>query len=146
MRGISPSSNSITSPLFNAFIKHYTKWKWATYLINILKNEEQIDYLLFLSSVPASHVSDIVLIVKQKIRIPVVYYDGDMPTSLPRYAVERGFKFNGYDGADLSEFDVILVNSEGGIPDLMEMGAKNIHALLWKISKDTVGYGVVFLV
>jgi spore maturation protein CgeB len=63
--------------------------------------------------------------------IPIAYFDGDMPTILPKYATDRGFKFNYYVGADLSVFDVFFTNSKGVISDLKEMGAPNIHPLYY---------------
>ena len=54
-----------------------------------------------------------------------------MPTILPKYATDRGFKFNYYVNADLSEFDAFFSNSKGVIPDLEEMGARNIHPLYY---------------
>jgi spore maturation protein CgeB len=63
--------------------------------------------------------------------IPVAYYDGDMPTILPKYAPGRGFKFNYYLDADLSVFDAFFTNSKGVIPNLEEMGARNVHPLYY---------------
>jgi len=65
--------------------------------------------------------------IKSNYGIPVAFYDGDMPTILPKYALERGFKFNYYLNADLSVFNAFFTNSKGVIPDLKELGAKNIH-------------------
>jgi spore maturation protein CgeB len=59
-----------------------------------------------------------------------------MPTILPRYATSRGFKFNYYVDADLSEFDAFFTNSKGVIPDLEEMGAKNVRPLYYAADPD----------
>ena len=59
-----------------------------------------------------------------------------MPTILPQYAVDRGFKFNYYVGADLSEFDAFFTNSKGVIPDLVKLGAKNVHPLYYAIDPE----------
>lgn len=69
--------------------------------------------------------------IHEEFGIPVAYYDGDMPTILPKYAAEREFKFNYYVNADLSEFDIFFTNSKGVIPDLEEMGARNVHPLYY---------------
>jgi len=66
----------------------------------------------------------------------MVYYDGDMPTILPKYTVDRGFKFNYYEGAELSEYDAFLTNSKGCIPDLQEMGAKNVYPLYYGVDPE----------
>jgi spore maturation protein CgeB len=57
---------------------------------------------------------------------------------LPKYTVGRGFKFNYYEGANLSEYDVFFTNSKGCIADLEEMGAKNVHPLYYGIDPDLV--------
>ena len=125
-RGISPSKPSRLSPLFKWLIKHEIRSKIQRNLLAILNKEEAVDCLL-LVNVPLNHVAGLPLRIKQDTGIPVVYYDGDLPTSLPKNAVSRGFKFSYYEGADLSEYDAFLTNSEGCIPDLEALGAKNIH-------------------
>ena len=39
--------------------------------------------------------------------------------------------FNYYHGADPSEYDLVLSNSEGGIPRLLELGARRAEPLFW---------------
>jgi len=134
-RGVSPSKKSIFSPLFDLIIKHYIRPKWKKHLLNVLRGEKGVECLLFMN-VPLNHMTGIPSVIKQRMEIPVVYYDGDMPTILPKYSVERGFKFNYYEDADLSEYDVFLTNSKGCIPDLKAMGAKNVHPLFYGIDPD----------
>jgi spore maturation protein CgeB len=92
-------------------------------LLNILKTEIGIDAVIVMN-VPMNHISGIPSKIKSMFKIPVIFYDGDLPTSLPKYTVSRGFKFNYYIGADLSEYDAVIGNSEGCMNDLKEMGAK----------------------
>jgi spore maturation protein CgeB len=50
--------------------------------------------------------------------------------SLPEYGgMDTGF--NPYHGADPSEYDLVVSNSEGGIPRLLELGAPRAEALFW---------------
>jgi spore maturation protein CgeB len=58
-----------------------------------------------------------------------------MPASLPYHG---GFStgFSIYEGADLSEFDAFLINSEGGISILQEMGARNVYALHYGVDPE----------
>jgi spore maturation protein CgeB len=50
--------------------------------------------------------------------------------SLPEYGgMDTGF--NPYHGADPWEYDLVLSNSEGGIPRLLELGARRADALFW---------------
>jgi hypothetical protein len=50
--------------------------------------------------------------------------------SLPEFGgMDTGF--NPYHGADPWEYDLVLTNSEGGIPRLLELGARRADALFW---------------
>lgn len=133
--GDSPSKRTLLSPIANTMIQRYIRPKWEKHLIELLKVEQGIDAVLIMN-VPINHLSGIPTRLKREFGVPVIYYDGDMPTSLPRYTVSRGFKFNYYEGADLSEYDGFLANSEGCLGDLEEMGARNVHAFQYGIDPD----------
>lgn len=131
-RGKATSESSLLSPIFSLLIKRYIRPKWEKYLMKILEKEKDINVILMLN-IPLNHFNGIPLKIKKTFDIPIAYYDGDMPTILPKYADDRGFKFNYYEKADLSEFDAFFSNSKGVISDLEEMGAKNVHALYWAV-------------
>jgi spore maturation protein CgeB len=135
--GASPSKRSVFSPVFDVVIKNYIKPRWERHIREILLKEKDVDAVLVMN-VPMNHISLIPSVVKQKFGIPIIYYDGDMPTSLPKYAVNRGFKFNYYVGADLSEYDAILANSEGCISDLKDMGARRAYPFQYGIDPQLV--------
>ena len=62
--------------------------------------------------------------------IPVAFYDGDVPMSLPEFGgMDTGFNY--YHGADPSEYDLVLSNSEGGARRLLELGARRVEPVLW---------------
>lgn len=130
--GISPSKRSLLSPLAEFAIRGYIRPKWEKYLIGVLEKEKDVD-AIFMMNIPINHITGLPSKIRKEFGIPVVYYDGDMPTSLPKYAVGRGFKFEYYNGADLSEFDAFFTNSKGVIKDLEEMGAKNVHPLYYAV-------------
>ncbi|MBN2463121.1 MAG: glycosyltransferase [Dehalococcoidia bacterium] len=136
-RGKSPSSKTIFTPVSMQIIKHYIRPKWERYLMNILEKERDISLLLFMS-IPINHITGIPSKVSSKLQVPVVFYDGDMPTILPKYTVGRGFKFNYYEDANLSEYDAFFTNSKGCIPDLEEIGARNVHPLYYGIDPELV--------
>jgi hypothetical protein len=121
--------------IFNEFSENYIRIKWEKSLLSILDKERDIDALLFIN-VPLNFIKGIPEKIKFIHGIPVAYYDGDMPTILPKYAAERGFKFNYYLDTDLSIFDAFFTNSKGVIPDLQEMGAKNVHPLYYAADPD----------
>lgn len=117
-----------TNNLINKSINNFIKAKWEIHIQKIIESEQDIGLLLFMN-IPITHISGLSRLVSSEYGIPVAYLEGDMPTILPKYAQKRGFKFNYYTDADLSEFDLFFTNSTGVIPDLKEMGAKNVYAL-----------------
>jgi len=68
--------------------------------------------------------------IKDEFDVPIVYYDGDLPVSLPSLG---GYTFNSYIGADLGEYDSFIVNSGGAAPTLREMGAPKICVVHWGV-------------
>jgi spore maturation protein CgeB len=134
-RGDLPKHNENTDTLLNRFAEKYVKKKWEKHLINILEKEKDIEALLFVN-VPLNHIKGIPTRIRNEYNIPVAYFDGDMPTILPQYAVDRGFKFNYYVDADLSVYDAFFSNSKGVIPDLEKKGAKNIHPLYYAVDPE----------
>jgi hypothetical protein len=130
-RGTDTTCQKRSNPsLFNSFSENYIQSKWEKFLISIFNKERDIDALFFMN-VPLNYIKGIPEKIKSIYGIPVAYYDGDMPTILPKYASDRGFKFNYYLDADLSVFDAFFTNSKGVIPDLKDMGAKNVHPLYY---------------
>jgi len=114
----------------------YTVPKWKKKIKEINKEEDGFDACL--TTNPLNQFEEVTEFIKDLMDIPVVYYEGDLPTILPKYALERGFRFNHFKNADLSLYDAFLVNSEGVIPDLKEMGAKNIHPFHYAVDPDLV--------
>jgi spore maturation protein CgeB len=134
-RGSSPSKKTVFTPISKKLIGSYIKPKWEKHLQNIISQEHGIDAVLIMN-VPINHLTGIPSKIKEVSGVPVIYYDGDMPTILPKYTVDRGFKFNYYEGADLTEYEAFLTNSKGCIPDLEKMGARNIQPLYYAIDQD----------
>ena len=133
--GASPSKKTFLTPIAGSLIKSHIRPRWQKHLVNILRHEKGIDAVLVMN-VPINHLGGIPSRLKNEFNVPVIYYDGDMPTSLPRYTVSRGFKFNYYEGADLSEYDAFLANSEGCLEDLRNMGAREAFAFQYGIDTD----------
>lgn len=133
--GVAPSKKGVLSPISDELIEHYIKPKWENRIKTVLDTEKDIDFILFMN-VPLNHITGIASKIKKEYSIPIAYYDGDMPTILPKYTVDRGFKLNYYEGADLSEYDVFFTNSKGVIPDLKEMGARNVTPLYYAADPD----------
>jgi spore maturation protein CgeB len=98
----------------------------------ILRNEKDIAAILFIA-VPLNQLKGLARQIRKNYEIPSVYYDLDVPTSLPSHG---GFTFNYLRGADLGEFDSIIVPSEGSVTELKELGAEDINIVHFGVDPD----------
>jgi hypothetical protein len=107
------------------------KWvtpRWKRHLVRLVEEERPDAVVVF--TVPMAHLSGIPETLRSRFGIPVVFYDGDVPMSLPEFGgMDTGF--NPYHGADPWEYDLVLSNSEGGLARLRELGARRAEALYW---------------
>src|SRR5919206_248994 len=86
-------------------------------------------------TVPMSHLRGIPSRLRERFGVPVVFYDGDVPMSLPEYGgMDTGFNY--YYGADPGEYDLVVSNSEGGLERLRELGARRAEAVFWGVDPD----------
>jgi spore maturation protein CgeB len=86
-------------------------------------------------TVPMAHLRGIPTALRERFGIPVVFYDGDVPMSLPEFGgMDTGF--NWYHQADPSEYDLLVSNSEGGLERLRDMGARETAAVFWGADPD----------
>ncbi len=71
----------------------------------------------------------------ERFGIPVVFYDGDVPMSLPEFGgMDTGFNY--YHGADPGEYDLVVSNSEGGLESLLALGARRAETVFWGADCD----------
>jgi glycosyltransferase involved in cell wall biosynthesis len=135
-------------------------WRWVTprwrrHLERLVERERPDAVIVF--TVPMAHLRGIPTFLRERFGVPVVFYDGDVPMSLPEYGgMDTGF--NWYHQADPSEYDLVISNSEGGRERLLELGARRAEAVFWgadpeffaplEIEKETdvffYGYGDKF--
>ncbi len=102
--------------------------RWRRHLERLVECERPDAVVFF--TVPLAHFRGIPTALRDRFGIPVVYYDGDVPMSLPEFGgMDTGFNY--YHGADPSEYDLVLSNSEGGIPRLLELGARRVEPVFW---------------
>ena len=109
-------------------------WRWVTprwrrHLAGILERERDVDAVIVFT-VPMSHLRGIPAAIRERYGVPVIFYDGDVPMSLPEFGgMDTGFNY--YHGADPSEYDLVVSNSEGGLERLRELGARRAEAVFW---------------
>ena len=109
-------------------IRRWVTPRWRRHLERLVDRERPDAVVVF--TVPMAHMRGIPDALRERFSIPIVFYDGDVPMSLPEFGgMDTGF--NPYHGADPFEYDVVVSNSEGGIPRLLELGARRAEALFW---------------
>ncbi len=102
--------------------------RWRRHLERLVEQEKPDAVIVF--TVPMAHLRGIPTALRERFGIPVVFYDGDVPMSLPEFGgMDTGFNY--YHGADPSEYDLVVSNSEGGLPRLLELGARRAEAVYW---------------
>ena len=113
-------------------------WRWVTPRwrkhLDALVRDERPDALVVFT-VPMAHLRGIPSYLRERYGLPIVFYDGDVPMSLPEFGgMDTGF--NWYHQADPSEYDLVVANSEGGLERLRELGARRAEAVFWGADPD----------
>jgi spore maturation protein CgeB len=102
--------------------------RWLRHLEQLVEGERPDAIVVF--TVPMAHFRGIPTALRERFGIPVVFYDGDVPMSLPEFGgMDTGFNY--YHGADPGEYDLVLSNSEGGLESLLALGAQRAEAVFW---------------
>jgi spore maturation protein CgeB len=110
--------------------------RWSRHLARLIENERPAAVIVF--TVPMSHFLGIPTLLRERFEIPFVFYDGDVPMSLPEYGgMDTGFNY--YHGADLAEYDVVISNSEGGQQRLRDLGARRAETVFWGADPEFFG-------
>lgn len=83
--------------------------RWRAFMDKQLRAHPDVDAVIFLT-IPLNHVVGLARHIQSTFNKPVLYYDGDVPASLPEFAgFSTGFKI--YYGADLTEYAGFISNS-----------------------------------
>jgi spore maturation protein CgeB len=107
--------------------------RWRRHLERLVEAERPDAVLVF--TVPMAHLRGIPTHLRERYGVPVAFYDGDVPMSLPEFGgMDTGFNY--YFGADPGEYDLVVSNSEGALERLRELGARRAEALFWAADPD----------
>ena len=102
--------------------------RWRRHLERLVERERPDAVVVF--TVPMAHFRGIPTALRDRFDIPVVFYDGDVPMSLPEFGgMDTGFNY--YHGADPGEYDLVISNSEGGLDSLRALGARRAEVVFW---------------
>ncbi len=112
--------------------RRLTTPKWRNHITQILQKESDIEGVLFIQ-VPLNHIGGLASHIRKEFGIPCLYYEVDVPTSLPKFG---GFSFNHFINADLSEYDAFIIPSEGSKDDLLELGAEKVFIVHFGVDID----------
>ncbi len=120
--------DSLGDRLTREAIWRFVTPRWRRYLERLVEQERPDAVIVF--TVPMAHFRGIPESLRERFGIPVVFYDGDVPMSLPEFGgMDTGFNY--YHGADPGEYDLVLSNSEGGLESLLALGARRAEAVFW---------------
>jgi glycosyltransferase involved in cell wall biosynthesis len=120
-------AGAVTKGLIDSWIRP----RWESHLRDILRTEHGIDAVIFFGA-PLNHFTGVPARLKEQFRVPFFFFDGDTPASLPRFqGFSTGFRI--YEGADLTEYDGFLCNSEGSVDELRRMGARRAGVVHWGV-------------
>jgi hypothetical protein len=113
-------------------------WRWVTprwkkHLDRLVERERPDAIVVF--TIPMSHLRGIPTYLRERYGIPVIFYDGDAPMSLPEFGgMDTGF--NWYQQAEPSEYDFLVTNSEGATDRLLDLGARRAETIFWGADPD----------
>ncbi len=108
----------------------YVTPRWRRHLERTIEREGGVDAVVVFT-VPMAHFRGIPSALRERFDVPVVYYDGDLPMSLPEYGGTDTSGFNYYVGADPGEYDLVVGNSEGALDRVRELGARRAETVHW---------------
>ncbi len=122
--------DTIADRVVRQAIWRYVTPRWRRHLERTIEAEGGVDAVIVFT-VPMAHFRGIPTALRNRFDVPFVYYDGDLPMSLPEYGGTDTSGFNYYVGADPGEYDLVVGNSEGSLERLLELGARRAEAIHW---------------
>jgi glycosyltransferase involved in cell wall biosynthesis len=128
------NAESLSDKLVRRFAQTTVAPLWHRHLDRILTQQPDIDAVIILT-VPLNHLVGVPEALIAKHGKPVIYYDGDVPASLPNMSgFASGFRI--YQGANPAEYTAFISNSLGGERYLKELGAREVHTIFYGVDTD----------
>jgi spore maturation protein CgeB len=124
-----PGDTSVDRVVREAVWRYVTP-RWRRHLERTIEREGGVDAVVVFT-VPMAHFRGIPTALRDRFGVPVAYYDGDLPMSLPEYGGTDTSGFNYYVGADPGEYDLVIGNSEGALARVRALGATRAEAVHW---------------
>ena len=124
-----------TDRMVREAVWRYVTPRWRRHLEQTIEREGGVDAVIVFT-VPMAHFRGIPTALRERYDVPVVYYDGDLPMSLPEYGGTDTSGFNYYVGADPGEYDLVVGNSEGALERVRALGARRAEAVHWAADPD----------
>ena len=112
-------------PAIPSIARFFAKPKIEKLIKKIISEQNDIMGILIIA-LPLNQITGLASSIKKFFPKPILYYDVDLPTSLPEHG---GFTFNYYSGANLSEYDSFLITSEGSGKRIKELGATSVECV-----------------
>ena len=132
-RGEDSPSDSLGDRVTREAIWSLVTPRWRRHLERLVEQMRPDALVVF--TVPMAHFRGIPEAIRSRFDLPVVFYDGDVPMSLPEFGgMDTGFNY--YHGADPGEYDLVISNSEGGSESLVELGARRAETIFWGADPD----------
>jgi spore maturation protein CgeB len=132
-RGEHSPSDSLGDRVTREAIWSLVTPRWRRHLERLVERVRPDAIVVF--TVPMAHFRGIPETIRSRFDLPVVFYDGDVPMSLPEFGgMDTGFNY--YHGADPGEYDLVISNSEGGSESLRELGARRAETIFWGADPD----------
>ncbi len=108
--------------------------KWRAFLERTLRAQPDVDAVIFLS-IPLNHMVGLPRFIAERFGKPTLYYDGDVPASLPAFAgFASGFKI--YQDAGFERIRRVHFEQPGRLQPLLEMGARRADVLYYGADPD----------
>ncbi len=129
--GATSTEEGIGAKVGKTLIESWVRPRWIECLSRILATERDVDAVIVFT-IPVNHFTGLPSLIRDRFGVPFFYFDGDVPASLPRFSgFASGFK--SYEGADVSEYDAFMCNSEAGADELTAMGARAVRTVHWGV-------------